>query len=263
MRVKQNAGSRISSIGEGATESVSWITPKDHWQRVNKSISEKHTYVSMGEETSSLTTSFKLKLSNTNNENGYDISTEEATTPNLHSRTTNYGHETTSDLPEFGNNYTQGVPKEYIVKTTSPSYTENNLATESQLNTTNEELNTDSNRSLNYEEYLQIFSDLLDDKNIEEIHILPTENLIRMVNGDLYQLNVTTVLADVENTFGQLMESLNIVTQVAESDEDLLESYENYLASLRDFLQKNEINPSFYRLVLLKTMLKLLSYIRI
>lgn len=137
------------------------------------------------------------------------------------------------------------------IEPTKEYYTENNFTTQSILSTNTEQSFSDLYKIdlNNYKEYLKVFSEFIG-KNIKTIHKLPTEDIARKMNADVFQSNITLVMDDIKDTFSDIIERVNALAKIAKSDDNLIESYENYLKALSDFMKKNEIDPRFYRYVI-------------
>ena len=101
-----------------------------------------------------------------------------------------------------------------------------------------------------YNEILKIFSSLLlDDFPTKELNYLSLEELSSRINGDIFSMNLSSVLNNLENEFSILSERIAEMSQVAESDKQFMTSFESYRRSLQEFMDRNQINPKFYRYV--------------
>ena len=92
---------------------------------------------------------------------------------------------------------------------------------------------------------IQRFADLLEISSTELNDHTPTE-VVRKINGDLFNLSINNVEADIDYEFDKFDE-LDIMGTFGDKDERLLEAFEDLRESLRAFMMGNQVDSSFYK----------------
>ena len=71
--------------------------------------------------------------------------------------------------------------------------------------------------------------------------------IIKKINGDLHELVLEDVIAELSRLFGNMSQALDISRMLGDKDEQLLASFERLRTSLQTFQSNNEIDSRFYK----------------
>ena len=106
-----------------------------------------------------------------------------------------------------------------------------------------------SNNSTHIASLTSIFARMLR-VGTDELLIANNRNdVIRKLNGDFATIDVDAHLSQLRETFEAMMSSTDVTTTMADTDEQVLAALQTFIESMQEFLNENEIDTDFYRLV--------------
>lgn len=73
------------------------------------------------------------------------------------------------------------------------------------------------------------------------------EEIVQQINGDFFGLDIEILLEEIDESFKNMSDTLDLSGDIGDSDEMFLISYERFRLSLESFSSENNIDSKFYR----------------
>ena len=104
------------------------------------------------------------------------------------------------------------------------------------------------NDSERYDFFIEIFAPMLRRSESSTRQLMPKDIVTRM-NGDFHVLQLAAVIDGLNEEFQRMQTFLDVGKHIGDSDELFLDSFRNYKAKMKSFLDSNNIDSTFYRQV--------------